>query len=273
MANSIYLGGGIKSAFCGGNVKEIWQGTNKLFPSGGDFKFLSYFNNFNLETKEDTPLIGEKYNLVPHNNKGPSPSISTTTYNGVEYPMLLEKIANHANEIPNLDVYSLEALIYLGTNRMEYGWLGNSTAVCYTNNVGVGIIIHTGPDEKSSGPIRNVVYNTQHIGTFHRWNDSPTNRVVSFSIVGGLNRGTNKSYHFAKVVDNINKKTRLYVDGVCILTADYYQESEFSTELFGSWNDYNNGYVGISQLAVREGDCSINNGENYPVPTKPYRQF
>lgn len=35
MANSIYLGGGIKSAFCGGNVKEIWQGTNKLFPSGG----------------------------------------------------------------------------------------------------------------------------------------------------------------------------------------------------------------------------------------------
>lgn len=36
MGNSIYLGGGIKSAFCGGNVKEIWQGTNKLFPSGGD---------------------------------------------------------------------------------------------------------------------------------------------------------------------------------------------------------------------------------------------
>lgn len=36
MGNSIYLGGGIKSAFCGGNVKEIWQGANKLFPSGGD---------------------------------------------------------------------------------------------------------------------------------------------------------------------------------------------------------------------------------------------
>lgn len=32
MANSIYLGGGIKSAYCGGNVKEIHLGTNKLFP-------------------------------------------------------------------------------------------------------------------------------------------------------------------------------------------------------------------------------------------------
>lgn len=31
MANSIYLGGGIKSAFCGGNVKAIWQGVNKLW--------------------------------------------------------------------------------------------------------------------------------------------------------------------------------------------------------------------------------------------------
>lgn len=49
MGNSIYLGGGIKSAFCGGNVKEIWQGTNKLFPSGGsadisNYLYLTYFD-------------------------------------------------------------------------------------------------------------------------------------------------------------------------------------------------------------------------------------
>lgn len=35
MGNSIYLCGGLKSAYCGGNVKEIWQGSNKIFGGGG----------------------------------------------------------------------------------------------------------------------------------------------------------------------------------------------------------------------------------------------
>lgn len=51
MGNSIYLGGGIKSAFCGGNVKEIWQGTDKLFPSIiGNLPFVLDASKFDLTT-------------------------------------------------------------------------------------------------------------------------------------------------------------------------------------------------------------------------------
>lgn len=72
MGNSIYLGGGIKSAFCGGNVKEIYQGTNKLFPSGGEVIDINYvqignllWQSENLDLKLDTIDIGaiREYNV------------------------------------------------------------------------------------------------------------------------------------------------------------------------------------------------------------------
>lgn len=155
MGNSIYLGGGIKSAFCGGNVKEIWQGTNKLFPSGGGgLVYETNFVNLDLESGVDIPKFGKNRNWS--NFSGISKT--TATYDNVEYNVLRVGYGSNFHLVDNLESefpngFSVEATIrkvYTGNENRSpcsllyktlniYDYVGSPSLDFYWRSWGIGV--------------------------------------------------------------------------------------------------------------------------------------
>lgn len=73
-------------------------------------------------------------------------------------------------------------------------------------------------------------------------------------------------HHFAFVFNRSNNKTYCYFDGeLAAIGSSIIQVGNLG---FSNSSPYTG--LEFTQFAIRAGDCSINNGQNYPVPTTPY---
>jgi len=288
MANSIYLGGGIKSAFCGGNVKEIWQGTNKLWSKKQDgFIYLTDFSNYDNETGIDYPTIGSPTTIRSNEDEnGDRLSVSIEQYRSdfvgnttrakfnpkandvFYYP--IEPILSLTDEdkITMEYIYSFipaSGYAWAGTYGVTYDYIAEGVgrnrrhcAGCYGNNWASrnsgGISVQY---EKNSVIRKGNVYTSWRGDTFG---------VSPSGVLGAISFGPlTTEHHFALVLDNVAKRVKVYVDGELCAEADAINIRSFAYGIF-----VQNLGLYLTQVAIRNGDLSTDDGQTFPVPTKPY---
>ena len=74
--------------------------------------------------------------------------------------------------------------------------------------------------------------------------------------------------HYAQVVDLEKNTIRGYLDGVLAFTGRPDRNGNWHVGFYVAYSRCQ-----FTQFAIRKGDCSIDGGMSYPVPTTPYRRF
>ena len=241
--------------------------------------YLTYFNEFNKTTGEDTPLIGtnsSKYAIISTN--GPSYSIdkvdNVIKIGDTYVPALKLSDGNtgwgtlvygaHIDEniLSYLDgIFSVE--FYANYSISNWG------SFYYADSNGT-VITHASVNRWSSD--RGIGF----------WANIPNTRIVdsSFSFVGvtsgenqllrnpSLANNTNVFYSFVIEVEQNTAKVRSYINGNLAAISNCGLPQTLLSQISASY-----GSTTISQLCIRKGDYSINDGDNYPVPTEPYMSF
>lgn len=221
-----------------------------------DFLYLTYYNNFNTSTGVDVPIVG---NEVTYPNDTGVYSINTITYGNIVYPAL--KYSPDAEAAKRADIISTSGMtsstisieLICALYRSDYdtesdiGLYGCIFGLFSAEN---NIKIRIDNDSQSI-----ITHNglTLYSGNAYQLPD-----IYSY---------TELTMHIAIVCTNLTQ-IKIYVDGVLYI--------EFTRTVIPSHIKLVNyiyrsiAYSKFTQLAVRNGDFSINDGANYPVPTQPY---
>ena len=239
------------------------------------FARLSYFNNYANLT--DTPLYGESYN-IRINNTGYSSKLikNSMNINGITYPTLrLNNNYYHTDIICNMDMpilfdsWSSLSIDYWCRLYMSGCWCepfnpfsldSRFWADNWGGDRGAGVTVN-----------RYKSYSFNYINSNLRTYEADGWRMY---INSSINNNTifHLAYVFIKKENNIIEQN-IYVNGI-LQTSINKQATEFTRNDFNFYTSYDYScYIEMAQLAIREGDYSINNKQNFPVPTEPYAQW
>lgn len=291
MGNSIYLGGGIKSAFCGGNVKEIWQGTDKLFPSGGDFVYLTNFENYDGQTGIDTPIIGSPKNFglsnYHYSYDAVSSIIGNTKYRVFTGPSFTGADRDFLCDFTLSDTYTIDFVVKF--NAVSDMWrdvtmqgLGIYAAPAGTQPktataYGVYNYDSTTSYAFSCCPIAsNRIYCrdgftniTPNNWDTYAFGTGSLYYSAYYSYYTNLGTDLTRDSHVAIILDNASKQYRFYVNGILTTIA---QSNILELVKFYATNRNKVG-MAITNFAIRKGDFSIGTGTDstFPVPSRPYK--
>ena len=233
------------------------------------FARLSYFNNY--ANGIDTPVYGEPYTIQNNGNLFKN----TMVINGVTYPSIKLFGAGYTAKfdigINFLEIKTISIDFYVRINVQDCwatipslcntrwyipGLWGNF----YSSDRGIGSV--------STPPSNWPVYYNSNL------------RSITFDNQLLLVNDTIKSdtiFHGAYIytlIDNDTKvEQRIYINGELQTIYSYSKSLITNNNLVFDTNYRTNCYVEFTQLAIREGDDSINNKQNFPVPTEPYEQW
>jgi hypothetical protein len=219
----------------------------------GSFIYLTYFNNYDSATRTDTPLIG------PQTTYSNSLNLNNYTWDGnnVKFACPTNNTSYNAAlsvELPT--VFSVELVVFATGSGSSSG--GSPYGIYDKNGVWI-----------ASGCLTNWIcldvanYNIQFK------NGAYTGRTYSNHIYVVQNQIYNQFVKCAFVCDNETKVVKCYFNGtlVAIISNSNY---DFSSINFSAYK-YSSYTFDYSQFCIRKGDCSINEGNNYPIETDPYR--
>lgn len=220
--------------------------------------FLTYFDNYNESTKIDTPAIGEPYSIPTDKNRY---SKSTMTLFGQTFNCLYNSY--YIQGVYNLSPIDISEYDYVSA---EMWLLPEGSRYDFSSNIRLIDTITIDPYFTSNDfPIFGPYYTgssdnvTMYNGTI--WNSGYT---------GYFRFGTrfrNQVGFLSVVYNNINKSIRYYSNGSLMLELRNRSFSSFSYTL----SQANTGKTfKATGIACFNYDKSINNGMNYPVPTKRY---
>lgn len=242
-----------------GSLKQQHRHLLYSLPSKSDkCLFMTYFDNYNESTKIDTPDIGEPYSIPTDKNRY---SKSTMTLFGQTFNCLYNSYYNSGSydlssiDISEYDYVSAEMWLLPEGSRNDYGsivrlidWI--SLDPYFTSN-----------DFPIFGPYYNGSSDnvTMYNGT--TWNSN----YAGFFRFG--TRFRNQVGFLSVVYNNINKSIRYYSNGSLMLELRNRPFSMFSYTLQQNNTGKTSKATGIACFNY---DKSINNGMNYPVPTKRY---
>jgi len=250
----------------------------------GKFLYLTYFRNFSItpDTAVDVPEVGDATNW---------------TRSG-------DRAATFTSSTPMTDYYGGSPDHAIDDN---YGGLPCVTAQDTGTNWDSDSYYSTDQFfDRADTPIFSVEVIMNHLSSYCYWQgfylsgafeayrnqwssprgiaiQHPSNLIDTLGdgfytySVGGygvcISRRDNERYkmgvtHFAQVLDRTQNTIRGYIDGVLAFTG---RPDNNTSGSIGFYVGYSR--VQFTQFAIRKGDCSINGGFNYPVPTTPYRRF
>ena len=239
---------------------NLIHGINSGFNS--DFRYLTYFNKF--VNGVDLPIYGgsKEFTGIKENY---DVSNETINYNGVVYPAKSFKLKNSGNiwiaqqNIRYYGTISVEC-IFKTNEQSSYIWLYGRTP---TN------------DHSFEIAFASDVYDFNCIALRYKDNNAGSNIITNLTLIEDdiyktykIEDSNNNSKHFAVIYDKDNDNTRLYYNGNLIATItkfEYFRTFNISPR----YDDK----LSITQLAVWNGDKSVNSGNNYPLPTSPYRNI
>ena len=224
--------------------------------------YLSYFNNFDLTTKVDTPIIGDP---ISYNNSYPTYTKTTLHCMGMDLPAINigNTNATHDWEIPGVipisdlvNVWSVEYFFYIPFIDYSHGIVAMfvnkiKNIGCDPNGWGGGFI-------GSLSDISNVqAYNGATII------GSGVNGYISlpFNIYNNL-------CHGAIILNSTTNSVKVYINGDLYCSYVYNLGIPHQAKPF--LRSKNRWSGSMTQVAVFNHDRSTNNGMNYPVPTSPY---
>lgn len=237
---------------------NLVDGINGGFNS--DFRYLTYFNKF--VNGVDLPVYGgsKEFTGIKENY---DVSDDTINYNGVVYPAKSFKLKT------NSDTWIAQQNIrYYGTISLEfifkayvpstYIWIyGRTPTNDHSFEIGLGLDSEkTVLRYRDNNAGSNIITSLEFLEVFNGYN------------IYKIEATNNNPKHFAVIYDKDNDNTRLYYNGNLIATItkfEYFRTFNISPR----YDDK----LSITQLAVWNGDKSTNGGNNYPLPTSPYRNI
>lgn len=233
-----------------------------------DFVKLSYFNNYTNSI--DTPVYGEPYTIE---NNGHLIK-NTMVINDITYPSLKLYGSGYSGKIPigldflsvgtisidfyvRINVQGCWATIPSLSNTRWYipGLWGNF----YSSSRGIGSV----STPTSNRPyyynpsLRSITFDDQLLYV--------NNEIKSDTIFHGA--------YVYKLIDENTVEQRIYINGELQTIYRYSKSLITNNNLCFDSNYSSNCYVEFTQLAIRIGDYSINEGQNFPVPTEPYHNW
>ena len=220
-----------------------------------DFLYLTYFNNFNTNTLTDTPLIG------PQTTYSSTVNIKNYTWAGKNVTFAYPNIEGYYRadiplELPK--IISLEIVVFATGSGSSSG--GSPYGFIDKNNNGFGRACLT-----------NVICLDVNNYNIQLKNGSRIERSYSNQTYVVKDQIYNQFVKCAFVCNNETKVVKCYFNGLLVATisnSNYdFSKIGFTAYKFSSYIfDY-------SQVCIRNGDHSINNGNNYPIESEPYRSI
>lgn len=222
--------------------------------------FLTYFDDFNNDTKIDKPLVGpdclysgdgQSYTLSSLNLFNSTVNSIYNTYKNSDYRKFIidEPIPS------NVKFISSEMFVLCQGTRYDFG--SSITFGC--------LILVLDPYFSSS----EFLISTPSIDNLEHTLYNGT-RYSNYGSYGCGTAGIDIRYklsHIASVYDVENKKLRYYIDGNIMLELRNKEIEKYQLK-FGQFNTGKS--FNITGIAIWAKDMSINDGMNYPVPTRRY---
>ena len=237
-----------------------------------DFLYLSYFDGFDTETFIDTPIVGSPTTYVNSVDfSKPKYNAVKTTLNGMPALSIIASQSTpwyfHGQLLQNIseNVISLEFFIkQLGTTSYssEAGLLGLDH---WTNPYNSFCVLLACEYSKNTITFftRNFGFSTYN-GAYYDYQGQRRGYRLPYQIY-------NKTIHCAITLNKELNKGRLYVDGNLYIEFTGINSTDiFQSLAFEMINNSTSETLTITQLAVRKGDFSINDGMNFPIPQTPY---
>ena len=231
------------------------------------FTRLSYFNNY--VNGQDIPIYGDPYTIQYNGTL----IKNTMVINGVTYPSLKLWGYNSSGsfDIPiTLESWSTLSIDYWCRLYMENSWCSPFTPFSSPNiwgdNWGGGRGCGATIFGYGSSPCRLLYENPSLTDIYFDGHRLMRNNNVHTGTIFHI------AYMFEKIDSNwirqysyINGELQTIID----MPYSYFSNNKIS---FNS-NFDNSCYVEHAQLAIRVGDYSINNKQNFPVPSEPYSEW
>ena len=247
---------------------SLLKKTDALIKFKSAFVRLSYFNNYN--NLVDVPSIGEPYNISCSNSyyltKG------SMVINGITYPTLRLGCTGNTTtgsfDIPiTLEKWNIITFDYYCRLYMESSWcepFTPYTSPCvWADNWGGGRGCGVTIFGYSSSPCRIIYVNSNLRNIYFDGHRVMCNNSIHSDTIFHV------AYMFEKNDDEWIKQYT-YINGELQAIIDIPYNYFTGNKIYFDTNYYSRCYVEMAQLAIREGDYTINNKENFPVPTEPY---
>lgn len=268
-----------------GNSLLTTGGSSLLEHTGiGEFLYLTYFRNFALTANDaiDIPEIGDTTNWIRSGDREATfnSDIPMVNYYGSASGHDID--VNYTN-LPCVTAYdprsNWDSDSYYSTDQ----FFDRANTPCFSVEVIMNHLSNTCYWEGMylSGALeayRNQWSGSRGIAIQHLSNliDHVSSGFVTYSVGGygvcisrqDSDRYKNGITHIAEVVDLDNNSIKGYIDGVLAFTGRPDRNTSGNIGFFVGYSR-----VQFTQFAIRYGDCSINGGDSYLVPTVPYRSF
>lgn len=244
---------------------KILKANGKVLVKDNRLLFLTYFDNYDEQTRIDVPLIGDPYKIDPISSSYTyGQKITKTTFNvpwGIENGIHDEYYNNnryvgYKKSIEDLKFVSGEFFIYCGGTMNAY-----PSAICAATTF-------SGLDPNYSyekfdiqGPNLSGKDYTLYNGT-----SIYSSQYGNYAVFGVQMRFN--TTHYAQTYDVENKIERFYVNGLLMLEI---RGGTFDEFIFGFSQNNTGKYFNITGVAWWNYDRSTNDKMNYPVPTKRLR--
>ena len=247
-------------------LNSLLKYNNSLLKVKPPFVKLSYFNNYSNSV--DTPIYGDPYTIE---NNGHLIK-NTMIINGITYPSLkLYGSGYWCNFDMGLDFNEVESITIDLFSRLNVdgGWASpcspfNAWPAFWGDNWGGGR--GSGVTNEVSSPIVTIYQNPNLRNLYaDSWYMRVNNNITA-----------NVIFHLAYVYKWINSdmiEQKIYVNGELQTIINIPKTFLTVNKIGMDTNHTSSCYVEFSQVAIRVGDYSINEGQNFPVPTEPYAQW
>jgi hypothetical protein len=233
------------------------------------FVKLSYFNNY--ANSIDTPVYGEPYTISNNGNL----IKNTMVINGITYPSLKLYGAGYwckfdmGVNFEEVDAITIDCYSRLN---VDNGWGNPCEPFCtwpafWGDNWGY---------DRGSGvtTINNTVYTSiyKNPTLWDLYADNwymRVNRTITRNVIFHL------AYVYKWIDSNIIEQ-RIYVNGILQTIFRMPKSTLGNTiqnKIYMDTNYDYQCYVEFTQMAIRVGDYSINDGQEFPVPTEPYANW
>ena len=232
------------------------------------FVKLSYFNNYANST--DTPVYGDPYTITNNGNL----IKNTMVINGITYPSLKLYGAGYSGRFNSgldfLEVKTISIDFYVRIN--VQGCWTTIPSYCNTRWSIPGLWGNFYSSNRGIGSVSTPTSNRPYYA-------NPKLRSITFDNQLLYVNDTIKSntiFHAAYVytfIDDNTVEERTYINGELQVIYHFSKNLITNNNIVFDTNYTSNCYVEFTQMAIRIGDYSINDGLTFPVPTEPYAQW
>jgi uncharacterized protein (TIGR02145 family) len=240
----------------------LTHGANSIKRGPKGFMYLTYFNDVDSLNRIDTPVLGNPTEYVPSLHDASTHTLDTQSIKTFNYSGLFETSSQafsfgHLTDV-NDDAVTLEMLYLRKEGYGDAGFISDNNAASNSND-GVGI----GYTDEGNIIWCNKDYSyTLYNGCYYIDVGQRKRFALPITLNGSI-------HHFAFVYSFVDNTISVYVDGVRYAT--FTKSGALSRNIWSIISSTKN--IVITQLCVRKGDCSIEGGASYPVPTTPYYEI